>query len=126
MSVALGAVIVGYVSAGVVRARTVRVVVARVVLVLGLIGAMMSLVSAEDGGGAALAVLALASTALALVGLWTFRRTEWYAWQRTRPSVRGAEPIHWLVVIGMLVGLLGGLASHGDDGLHTRVDINYG
>lgn len=99
LSVALGALLVGYVSAGVVRARTVRLVLAWVVLVLSMIGGLVGLVSADDPGQAALAVLALTTTAVALAGLARFRRTDWYAWQRTKPSAHEGAPIGQLVAI---------------------------
>ena len=50
LSVVLGALLVGYVSAGVVRARTVRLVLAWVVLMLGVIGGLVGLVSVDDLG----------------------------------------------------------------------------
>jgi hypothetical protein len=85
LSVVLGGLLVGYVSAGVVRTRTVRLVLAWVVLVLGVIGELVGLVSVDDPGHAALAVLSLATTAAALAGLTRFRGTDWYTWQRTKP-----------------------------------------
>lgn len=116
-SIVLSAILVGYVCAGVVRARTVRLVVAWVVLVIGLIGELVGLTSADGP----LAFVSLATTVLALAGLAKFRRTEWYAWQRTRPSVRDGAPISGLVAIGVLVGVLGGLAVQVDDGLDVRI-----
>ena len=120
-SVVLGALVVGYVSAGVVRARTVRLVLAVVVLVLSAIAGLAGLVSVDDPGEAALAVLSLATTAVALAGLARFRRTDWYAWQRTKPPAHEGAPIRQLVVIGVLVGVLGGLAGPVNDGLDVRV-----
>ena len=123
LSVVLGALVVGYVSAGVVRARTVRLVLAWVVLVLGLIAELVGLVSVDDLGQAALVILSLATTVVALAGLARFRRTDWYAWQRTKPSVHDGTPIGQLVAIGVVVGVLGGLAVPVDDGLNVRISV---
>jgi len=123
LSVVLGALVVGYISAGVVRARTVRLVLAVVVLALSAIGGLAGLVSVDDPGRALLAVLSLATTAVALAGLAAFCRTDWYAWQRTKPPAREGAPIRRLVAIGMLVGVLGGLAGPVDDGLDVRVNF---
>lgn len=120
LSVALGGLLVGYVSAGVVRARSVRLVLAWVVLALSAIVELVGLVSADDVDQAALAVLSLATTAAALAGLARFRRTDWYAWQRTKPSPREGTPIGQLVAIGVLVGVLGGLTGPAEDGLVVR------
>lgn len=121
LSVVLGALLVGYVSAGVVRARTVRLVLAWVVLLLSVIGGLAGLVSVDDSGHAALGVLSLAATAVALAGLARFRHTDWYAWQRTKPPAHEGAAIGQLVAIGVLVGLLGGLTGPVDDGLDVRI-----
>ena len=126
LSVVIGALLVGYVSAGVVRARTVRLVLAWVVLMLGVIGGLVGLVSVDDLGQTALAVLSLATGAGALAGLARFRRSDWYAWQRTRPSAHEGAPIGQLVAIGVLVGVLGGFIGPVDDGLDVRVNFSVG
>ncbi len=123
LSAVLGALLVGYVSAGVVRARTFRLVLAWVVLVLSVIGDLVGLVSVDDLGQAALAVLSLATTAVALAGLARFSRTDWYAWQRTKPSAHEGASIGQLVAIGVLVGVLGGLTGPVDDGLDVRIRV---
>jgi hypothetical protein len=122
-SVVLGALLVGYVSAGVVRARTVRLVLAWVVLVLSAIAELVGLGLAEDPGDAALLVLSLATTALAVAGLARFRRTDWYAWQRTKPPAREGAPIGQLVAVGVIVGALGGLSAPADDGVQVSVRV---
>lgn len=119
-SVVLGALLVGYVSAGVVRARTVRLMLAWVGLVLGVIGGLVGLVSVDDPGQAVLAVLSLATAAVALAGLARFRRTDWYAWQRTKSSAHEGAPIGQLVAIGLLVGVLGGVLG---GPVEERVDV---
>jgi phosphoglycerol transferase MdoB-like AlkP superfamily enzyme len=122
-SVVLGVLLVGYVSAGVVRARTVRLVLAWVVLVLVLVADVASLVSADGPGGATVAGLSLVTTVVSLAALATFRRTDWYAWQRTRPPTHLGAPIRQLVAIGVLVGALGGIAATAEDGLHMSVRV---
>lgn len=123
MSVVLGALVVGYVSAGVVRARTLRLVLAWVVLALSAVVEVVGLPSVDDLGQAALAVLSLMSTAVALAGLARFHRTDWYAWQRARPSVHEGAPIGQLVAIGVVVGVLGGLTGPVDDGLDVHITV---
>ena len=122
VSVLLGALVVGYVSAGVVRARTVRLLIAWVVLVLSLITEVISLVMVDDLGRAVILVLALLTTVVALAGLARFRRTDWYAWQRSKPSTQQGAPIGQLVAIGVLVGAMGGLAGPVADGLDVRIE----
>ena len=116
----LGALLVGFVSAGVVRARRVRIVLAWVVLALGFIGGLADLISVDDLGQVAPAVLALAASAVCLLGLARFCR-DWYAWQRTRPSAREGASISQLVVIGVLVGALDGYVGLVNAGVTTRV-----
>lgn len=123
LSVVLGALLVGYVSAGVVRARTVRLLLAWVVLVLSVIGELVGLVWVDNLGQAVLAALSLAITAVALAGLARFSSTDWYAWQRTKPSSHEGAPIGQLVAIGVLVGVLGGLTGPVDDGLDVRITV---
>ena len=126
LSIVLGALLAGYVSAGVVRARRVRVVVAWVVLTLSAIGGLADLVSVDGLRQAALGVLALTPAAVSLVGLAKFCRSDWYAWQRTRPPAREGASIVQLVVIGVLVGALGGYVGLVDAGLTMRVNVNAG
>lgn len=123
LSVVLGALLVGYVSAGVVRARTVRLVLAWVVLGMGLVTELAGLISVDDPRQASLAVLSIATTAVALAALARFRRTDWYAWQRTKPPSHDGAPIGRLVAIGVLVGLLGGLVGPAGDGPDARASI---
>ncbi len=111
LSAALGAVLVGYVAAGVVRARTVRLALVWIVLVLVAIGELAGLFAVDDPEEAGLTVLSLVLTAVTLAGLGRFRRSDWYAWQRTKPPAKDGAPIGRLVAVGVLVGLLGGLAA---------------
>jgi len=123
LSVVLSALVVGYVSAGVVRARTVRLVLAWVVLVLSAIVGLVGLIPVDLGRQTALDVVSLATTAVALVGLAMFRRTDWYAWQRAKPSANEGAPIGQLVVIGVLVGVVGGLTGPVDEGLNVSIQV---
>lgn len=122
VSVLLGGLIIGYVSAGVVRARTIRLVLAWIVLVLSLVTELIGLVTADDARDAVLLALALVTTVVALAGLAKFHRTEWFAWQRTKPPSHEGAPIGRLVAIAVLVGVLGGISGPVDDG----VDVRFG
>lgn len=126
-SMILGALFVGYVSAGVIRARPVRLFLAWIVLVLSVVGAVAELVlvaelvPVDDSGEPTLDVLLLGAAVAALGGLLAFRRSDWYAWQRTRPSAREGARIGRLVAIGVLVGVLTGLTGpdNGDVSVHS-------
>lgn len=126
VSMVLGALLVGWVSAGVVRARGMRIVLAWVVLTLGFIGGVAEVIWTHDLGGLVHAVLMLATSAASLLGLATFRRSDWYAWQRTRPAAREGASIRRLVAIGVLVGALGGYVGLGDGGISMRVNVDVG
>lgn len=118
-----GALIVGYVAAGVVRARPVRVALAWIVLVLSLVAELIGLAYVDALGDAVVALVSLATTVVALVALNGFRRTEWYAWQRTRPPAHVGAPIGRLVAIGVLVGAMGGVAGSSEDGINMTVRV---
>lgn len=122
-SVVLGALLVGWVSAGVIRARTVRLLIVWSVLVLVLV---LQLVDLGSGAQGPAELVSLATTTVTLAGLARYHRTEWFAWQRTKPSRHDGAPIGQLVAIGVLVGVLGGLTAPVDDGLDLRVSINGG
>ena len=126
VSMVVGALLVGYVSAGVVRARRVRVVLAWIVMALSVIGGIADLVVVDDLGQALLAALALAAGTVSLVALARFCRSDWYAWQRTRPSTHEGAPIGRLVAIAVLVGALGGYVGAVDTGVDMRVNVNVG
>lgn len=123
LSVVLSALLVGYVSAGVVRARTLRLVIAGIVLVLSVLGELVGLGSVDDLGETALALFSLATTVVAMAGLASFRQSDWYAWQRTKPPTHEGASIGELVAIGMLVGALGGFTGPIDDGLDVRITV---
>ena len=123
ISVAIGALVVGYVSAGVVRARTVRLVVAWIVLMVSLIVELVWLMGVDGPGEAAVVLLSVGTTVVSLAGLVRFRRTDWYAWQRRKPPRQRGAPIGQLVAIGVLAGVLGGLTGPADDGLDVRISV---
>ncbi|CUR60512.1 membrane hypothetical protein [metagenome] len=123
LSMAGGALVVGYVSAGVVRARPVRVALAWIVLVLSLVAELIGLAYVDALGDAAIALAHLATTVVSLVALYGFSRTGWYAWQRTRPPTHLGAPIGELVVLGALVGVLGGLAGTSEDGANVTMNV---
>src|SRR5690606_9830845 len=115
-SLLVGALVIGYVSAGVVRARTVRLVLAWLVLGLSGIAELVFVIDhasygAPEDSEFLIALAGLATTTAALVGLWRFQRSSWFAWHRTRRSARADTPITGLVAIGVLVGVLGGLVA---------------
>jgi hypothetical protein len=128
-SILLGMLIVGYVSAGVVRARTVRLVLAWIVLVLSGVVEVIALADHLDGGaledrGSLLLPAALLTTAIALVALWRFHQSDWFAWHRRHRASRSDSSITPLVAVGVLVGALGGLAGATDDGVRAGFHIS--
>lgn len=126
LSAALGGVVVGFVSAGVVRARTVRLVLAWAILVLTLVADLVLLARADDLRHGSLTGLSLAFTAVALGALARFRRTDWYAWQRAYPTAARRSSIRRLLVIGVLVGALGGVAEMPEEPALIQVNLGDG
>ena len=126
VSALLGAVVIGFVSAGVVRARLVRVFLACFVLVLSLVAEVAELV---DGGHAPedvdtmLLMAGVATSAVALAALWNFCRSDWYRWQRTKPSPALGESIGGLVLIAVAVGVVGGITAPADDGMNLTIRV---
>lgn len=123
LSVLLGALVVGYVSAGVVRARTVRLAIAWIVLMVTAIADLVGMLSADDPGEASLTAASLATTVVTIVALALFHRTEWFAWQRTKPAPGLGAPIGGLVAIAVLVGVLTGIVMPSDDGVQVRFSV---
>jgi hypothetical protein len=123
VSVVLGALVLGYLSSGVVRARTVRSVLVLVVLVVAFLAEVIGVLSADEAGEAALDGVALLTTTVTLAALARFRRTDWYAWQRTRPPAHLGASTKPLVAVGVLVGVLGGLIGPLDDGVDVQVRV---
>ncbi len=122
VSMALGALLVGYVSAGVVRARPIRVALAWIVLVMSLVAETVGLAYVDGFEEGVVGLASLATTVVSLAALYRFGRTRWYAWQRTRPSTHLGAPIRGLVAIGVLVGVLGGVVGVPEDA-ETGVDM---
>ncbi|KRB78351.1 hypothetical protein ASE01_03475 [Nocardioides sp. Root190] len=123
VSVVLGALVIGYISAGVVRARTVRLVLVWVVLVLSSIAELLGLLTADEPADVALYALLLVTSVVLLTALAKFSRTEWFAWQRTKPPAQDGASIRGLVAIAVLVGALGGLVGPVDDGVDVSFDV---
>lgn len=123
LSLVLGPLVVGFVSMGVIRARTVRLAIAWIVLVLSSIAELVGFVSADDARDAVLLGLSFATSAVALAGLAWFSRSEWFAWQRTRPPRHEGASIRPLVAIALVVGVLGGLVGPAEDGVDVTVQV---
>lgn len=124
LSVFLGALLVSYVSVGVVWARTVRLVVAWVVLVLSLITGLVSLALLDDLGQAPARDGPLARDHHGGDG----RTREVLPHRLVRlaahETVCPRHPrIGQLVAIGLLVGVLGGLAASVDAGFNVRISV---
>jgi uncharacterized membrane protein len=110
VSMAIGALVIGWVAFGVLRGRTVRLVIAGLLLVLGLLGYGIDCV---DGGTEA--VLGwpgahLGASAVSVAALVAFVRTDYFARQRRSPRAAGPS-LAPLVAIAVLVGLLGGAVN---------------
>ncbi len=130
-SLLVGALVIGYVSAGVVRARTVRLVLAWLVLGLSGIAELVFVIDhasygAPEDSEFLIALAGLATTTAALVGLWRFQRSSWFAWHRHqhRHRLPTPVPVTALVAIGVLVGVLGGLV--GPTATGTNVEPRIG
>ncbi len=124
ISSAVGAAVVGYVSAGVVRARTLRLVLAWVVMGLGVVAELLGVVFADGVGDFTVSVLLLATSVVTLVALARFHRTDWFRWQRTKPSADEGASIGRLVAIGALVGILGGISGPVENGFQVDVKVS--
>jgi uncharacterized membrane protein YfcA len=92
--------------------------------VLVLIADSVGLVLVDDVRQGGFAVLSIATSVLALAGLATFHRTDWFAWQRKKPPANEGAPIGQLVAIGVLVGVLGGLIGPIDNELDASVGVS--
>ena len=121
VSMVVGGLVVGWVSAGVLRARTVRLWLASVLFILALGVDLVALVDGADD--LLLRVASLVTSVVQLAALVVFCRTEWFAWQRGRPPVEHGPPIGSLVTIGVVVGVLGGLAEPADDGFNVEINV---
>lgn len=121
LSVAVGALVVGCVSSGVVRARTVRSTLALVVLGLGAVAELVGFLSYPAEG--VLDTPLVLVTVVVFGAMVAFRRSDWYAWQRTRPPGDAGAPVGRLIALGVLVGLLGGMVAPADAGLDVRLSV---
>ena len=118
-SILLGAALVTLVVHGVVRARPIRfwfvVVVLCLSTLLGLIG-LVTDPSPWDAGYVALGVLQLFL-------LRAYHASDWFAWQRTRPSV--GPSIVPILLVAVLVGALGGVLGSPSTGATVDTDISF-
>lgn len=105
LSVLLGAVIVTLVSYGVVRARPVAFWFVAVLVVLALVFELIGLSGGADLWDGVNVLISGAQVAL----LYAYRKTEWYVWQRTKPS--DGPSLVPVLAIAALVGVLGGVVD---------------
>ena len=112
ISVPVSTLLVGWFSYGVLTARPVSGMIVLVLLWLGTIAMVLTLLSDPSIGHAA----ELAVTIGQVAALHAFRKTEYFAWQRTDPPNRsaGLEPLVW---IALIVGVLGGILGASHDGV---------
>ena len=105
LSILFGVAVVTFFAHGVLRARMVRVVLVVVVMALSGVFQLVALVIAPAGWD----LVGLLLTVGQGWCLWRFFQTDWWAWQRTRPSVHPslAGPLLLAVAVGVLAGLLG-------------------
>lgn len=90
---------------------------------LSAVGDLVGVVSVDDLGRGALVAFSLMTTAVTMGALASFRHTDWYAWQRTKPPAHDGAPIGALVLVGVLFGVLGGPAGPVDDGIQVNVRV---
>lgn len=116
LSMAFGVVVVVLVSHGVMRVRWVRFWLAATVLVLAPVFIGIGLVIEPTAWGLVTLLIALVQAAL----LRAYSRTDWFAWQRTRPS--GGPSLVPIVAVAALVGALSGVVGTPTDGFGASVN----
>jgi len=112
ISMVLGALLVVLVSHGVMRVGWVRFWLVVVLLVLSPVITGAGLVAEPSAWGLVSLLVSLVQLGL----LYAYTQTEWFAWQRTRPT--GGPSLTPILAVAALVGLLGGL-------LGTPADANF-
>ena len=90
---------------GVIRARGIRTGFVAVLLALAVVAGVAGLAIDPSVGG----LVETAVSALQAVLLWRYTKTDWWAWQRTRPE-GGRSPAP-LLAVAVAVGVLGGVAD---------------
>lgn len=118
LSALLGVALVTFVAHGVMRARMIRfwivVVLIGLMVVLGSIGLLLD----PSAWGAVSVALAIVQAVL----LRSYARSDWFAWQRTRPV--GGPSLAPILAVAVLVGVLGGVlgaANEAVDDVTVRV-----
>lgn len=108
LSIPVGALLVAWVSFGVLTGRTVRLVLVWVLFVATAVGDGVVLLDAGATGVTGWPLVQLAASMVQLGALASFTRTDYFAWQRSRPRVPG-PPVGSLIAVAVAVGVLGGL-----------------
>ncbi|MFL6106554.1 MAG: hypothetical protein ACJ72L_06305 [Marmoricola sp.] len=118
VSAIISALLVAWFSYGVLTARPVRGMIVLVLMWLASIALAITFLT--DPSIANLGALAV--TVVQLIALLAFRKTPYFAWQRTRPhrNVAGLEPLIWMAVV---VGVLGGIIGSGGGGLGLTLNF---
>lgn len=123
LSAVAGGLVVGWAAAGVVRARTFRLVLAWVLLVIGVVVELTSLSSSDGFIDAVPLMFLFGCTVVAMTALWSFQKSGWFRWQRSRPPAGQGAAIGAVVALGVLVGALGGVLDPPAHGVHITLDL---
>ena len=118
-SVLLGVVLVPLIVHGVVRARPIRFWFVVVLLCLAPLFGIIGLVVDPSWWDAVVVGLGMVQLAL----MRDYHASEWFAWQRTRPST--GPSIVPILLVAVLVGALGGVIGAPSDGpgVNTHVSV---
>jgi len=111
LSMLAGVLLVTFFAHGVMRARMVRFWIVVVLIGLAVVLGILGLLLEPSADGAASAALSVVQAVL----LHRYARSEWFAWQRTRPA--GGPSLVPILAVAALVGVLGGLVGASTDGL---------
>lgn len=122
LSMLLGAILVAWVSHGVLTGRTVRLVLVSVLFAVTAIFDLVALMDAGIAGVSGWPFVGLAASLVQLAALVAFTRTEYFAWQRSRPRVPG-PPLGSLIAVAVVVGILGGVTGSASDA-PTQISVN--
>lgn len=122
LSMLLGAVLVAWVSHGVLTGRTGRLVLVWVLFVVTAIGDGVALLDGGLSGVTGWPFVRLTASLVQIVALVWFTRTEYFAWQRSRPRVPG-PPLGSLIAVAVVVGILGGVTGSAADA-PTQISVN--
>lgn len=122
----LGALIVGWFANGVLTARTVRLWIVWFLFGILVPLQLLAVVHAGLEGLAGWPGVNLVLAVVQLAALAWFCRSDYFAWQRTRPAVPGPSRAS-LLAVAALVGVLGGVIAVPETGngvgFHARFDV---